>query len=212
MGLALTLLIDTRIETPDSDWVKEQNSQGFEVLHLPALEVESLNTILDWSGVEALFLASPRAVFLAQEDLKKFNGPIWAVGPGTAKALTKIGLKATEVGDSEGAFPFLENLQSRDAGTFPISVLAWVSAEETAVDLDFTATHFQLKIRHFPVYRTVFKKYDFSYMNSLSKPRKWLFYSGRAVESFASFISSDDDVLCIGKSAEQKYDELIKRN
>lgn len=212
MGLALTLLIDTRIETPDSDWVKEQNSQGFEVLHLPALEVESLNTILDWSGVEALFLASPRAVFLAQEKLKKFDGPIWVVGPGTAKTLTTIGLKATEVGDGSGAFPFLKSLQSRDAGTFPISVLAWISAEETAVDLDFIATQFQLEIRHFPVYRTVFRKYDFSYMNSLSKPRKWFFYSGRAVESFASFISPEDDVVCIGKSAEQKYDELIKRD
>ena len=63
-----------------------------------------------------------------------------------------------------------------------------------------------------PFPSTVFKKYDFSYMNSLSKPRKWFFYSGRAVESFASFISPEDDVVCIGKSAEQKYDELIKRD
>lgn len=102
----MTLLIDTRIETPDSDWVKEQNSQGFEVLHLPALEVVSLNTILDWSGVEALFLASSRAVFLAQEDLKKFNGPIWAVGPGTAKALTKSGLKLLKWGIVKVLFLF----------------------------------------------------------------------------------------------------------
>ena len=39
-GSTLTLLMDTRIETPDSIGLKEQNSQGFEVLHLPALEVE----------------------------------------------------------------------------------------------------------------------------------------------------------------------------
>lgn len=204
----MTLLIDTRVDPPNADWVKEQHLQGFEVIHLPALEVLPLQTTFDLTGAEAVFLASPRAVSFAIDQLKLFKGPLWTVGQGTANALIKYGLEPSIIGNGEGALSFLNSIRSRFAGIIPISVLAWLSAEETAADLNLLASEFHIEIRHIPVYRTIEKKYDISFINSLTKRRKWLFYSGRALESLRSFISDDDEVVCYGRSAEQKKKNL----
>ena len=72
----MTLLIDTRMDAPPMDWIKEQRSCGFEVLHLPALEMIPLKTNLDLNGVDVVFLASPRAARLVGSELKGFSGSI----------------------------------------------------------------------------------------------------------------------------------------
>lgn len=204
----MTLLIDTRMDAPSADWIKEQHSLGFEVLHLPALEMIPLKTNLDFKGVDVVFLASPRAARLVGSELKNFNGPIWAVGKTTAAALRGFNVNVSEVGDGQGAFFFLSSLCERYDGKLPGSVLAWVSAEETAVDLSEIASEFQLEIRHFPVYRSIFIKYEASFINALPKIKTWHFYSGRALESLASLITEGDVVQCFGKSAEQKKSAL----
>jgi len=200
----LTLLIDTRMDAPPMDWIKEQRSCGFEVLHLPALEMIPLKTNLDLNGVDVVFLASPRAARLVGSELKGFSGSIWTVGKTTAAALQSFNLKVSEVGGGEGAFFFLNSLRDCYNGKLPASVLAWISAEETAVDLSEIAAEFQVKVHHFPVYRSIFKKYDPLLKNTLPKAKTWLFYSGRALDSLASLITEGDIVQCFGKSAEQK--------
>jgi len=207
LGQTLIKLIDTRIDPPSEEWVLMQEKRGFEVLHLPALWVEFLDTKIDLRSFDTVFLASPRVVQKTSSLIKKFNGNVWAVGAGTAAALLKEGVVSQEVGDSSGAFFFLEALQDK-YGKIPAKKIAWLSAETTAMDLDLLKEKFSLHLLHFPVYRTHFVSYNENDIKRMKGPKKWFFQSGRAVESMFQWIAKEDQVECVGRSATLRLKQL----
>lgn len=195
------LFIDTRISPPDKRWVESVTVAGNTVVHIPALECVPTGISVNLDGFDAAFVASPRAAKLLSDELAHFKGLVWAVGKATALTLRETGIPVSRVGDASGAGTFFAQLVKELDGKLPVHRLAWIAAEETTENREEMSQVYGMEIVHFPVYRTVPTHPDFQTVSTLPKPRTWLFYSGKAVQSFKAYIDGADGVELHGRSA-----------
>ncbi|MDR1758897.1 MAG: uroporphyrinogen-III synthase [Fibrobacter sp.] len=200
-------VIDTRMDAPSSEEAEREKNLGICLVHLPALEMIPLETPVCLSSFDTAFVASPRAARLAQESLKKWGRNVWAVGSATAAILRNSGVKVSEEGNAEGALLFFEQI-AKTHREFPAKKIAWLSALETEVSLEFLREKYGAEIVHFPLYETLFRKPSVEEIENLPHPRKWRFYSGKGVESLFSYIAAADEVELVGKSAEKMMNKL----
>ena len=195
------LVIYTKIDAPGEDFIAAEREKGNRVLHIPALTYAPTGNPLNFLDCDSAFVGSPRAAAIAKEALKNFAGPIFTAGPRTARFLLQQGISVASAGTEKGArdsFPrFLEIRKVQN--------VAWISALETAADLKQIAAENQVRIRHFPVYKTQAAKVDEQKMQSLEHPLSWHFYSGKAVKAMSRFIQEGDLVNLHGASAEKAF-------
>lgn len=196
------LWIETGIAKPTSELLDSASKANAMLLHLPALAVEPLCPTFSTVAFEAAFFGSPRAaIFAAQRNLLNgFTGKVIAVGEGTAKALTKTGFATDICGDSSGAENLLQKLCAN--GNLP-KTIAWISAEETAVNLNELAKHFDISIQHVPVYRTIAATFSAEQIAKIEHPCRWILRSGKGVLAVQKFFEKTDEFEAIGASAKK---------
>ncbi len=200
-------VIDTRIEAPSPEDVEREKSLGNRLVHLPALEMIPLERPFSLSAFDTAFVASPRAARLACESLKKWGKNVWAVGNATAAVLRGFGVNVSREGNAAGALFFFEQI-AEAYREFPAKKIAWLSALETEVSLEFLRQKYGVEIVHFPLYKTLFRKPEPEEIEALPRPRQWRFYSGKGVESLFAYIAPADEVEFTGKSAEKMMNKL----
>ncbi len=196
------LVIDTRMTPPSSDFVSEEKSRGNKLLHLPALIYRATGISVELEGRDAVFVGSPRAVRLTKNVLQKFRGPIFAAGEKTAVRLLEEGIPVADAGSGNGIEDDFEKfLEKRKC-----KALAWLSASETAADLEHLSERFGISIRHFPVYETFPAPIDEKFLENLEHPVTWNFYSGKGVLALIRFVQANDNVNLFGKSAKREFE------
>lgn len=191
------LVIDTRITSPEEEFLKAEEAKGNSVQHLPALAFSPTGIPVDLTRFDAAFVGSSRAADIAGNILLQFKGLVFSAGEKTAKSLERMGCRVAFVGSGKGA----ESDLSECAKKWHFQKLAWISAKETAADRGNISIKLSIEIVHFPVYETVATTPDEKMMESLPHPRKWLFFSGKAVKAFSRFLSPGDRVELHGASA-----------
>lgn len=201
------IFIDTRIDAPSAEAIAEAKARGDELLHIPALRCEPTDIPLNFDGCGAAFVASPRAAKIAARALSHFKGVVWAVGNTTAEILRSLGIPVAREGSTGGASAFFAGLRSEDV-QIP-GRIAWVSALETAENRDELSREYGCAIVHFPVYRTVPADILEDRLKCLSRPRTWLFYSGKGVTAFRRYLGPEDRVELHGKSAAKVGGDIL---
>lgn len=195
------LVIYTKMEPPPADFVQRERAFGKSVRHVPALECRRTGIVPDLNGFDAAFVASPRAAVIAAEALAHFDGAVFAAGPGSARTLLQMGISVSAAGSGDGAekdFPGF--LKKR-----PVRSVAWISARQTAADLNAIALQNAVSVEHFPVYETFPAAVDAEKLSKLERPVEWHFFSGKAVQAFKKFIREGDCVKLHGASAEKAF-------
>lgn len=196
------LVIDTRMTPPTVAEVLAEKNNGNELIHVPALAYRVSGISVDLSGCDAVFVGSPRAARLSENVLENFSGPVFAAGEKTAVSLLKKGISVADAGSGEGIEEDFEKfLKKRKCKSF-----AWISATETAANLDALAFRFGISIRHFPVYETFPSPVDENFLNNLEHPVAWNFYSGKGVLALIRFVQSGDKVNLFGSSAKREFE------
>lgn len=196
------LVIDTRITPPTAAAILAEKSNGNEIFHLPALAYRATGISVNLSGCDAAFIGSPRAARLTENVLENFDGPVFAAGDKTAVRLLELGISVADAGSGNGIEEDFEKfLKKRRCENF-----AWISAAETAVNLDFLASRFGISIRHFPVYETFPAPVDEKFLKNLEHPVAWNFYSGKGVQALIRFVQSNDVVNLFGASAKREFE------
>ncbi len=196
------LVIDTGMTPPSAARVSEEKVKGNELLHLPALAYRATGISVELDGRDAAFVGSPRAALLTKNVLQDFSGPVFAAGEKTAVRLLEAGIPVADAGSGNGIEDDLEKfLKKRKCKNF-----AWISAAETAVDLDALAARLGISIRHFPVYETFPAPVDENFLKNLEHPVSWNFYSGKGVLALVRFVQSNDVVNLFGTSAKREFE------
>lgn len=196
------LVIDTRMTPPTAAAILAEKSNGNELFHLPALAYRATGVSVDLSGCDAVFVGSPRAAKLAENVLRKFSGAVFAAGEKTAVSLLEKGISVADAGSGNGIKEDFEKfLKKRKCKNF-----AWISALETAANLETLASQFEIFIRHFPVYETFPAPVDEKFLESLEHPVAWNFYSGKGVLALIRFVQSNDKVNLFGSSAKREFE------
>lgn len=199
------VVVETGIEPPKPEVFALALEAGAEVAHVPALEVVNLELEFSLEGFDAAFVGSPRAAALALPELAKFAGEIFAPGQGTAKVLSRAGLGVSRVGSGAGAFEMFR--EAAASGELPKKI-AWLSAQETAADLNELAQKFGMEVSHFALYRTLPSGKLAAELRAVPQPRKFLLRSGKAVRAIAAFLCEGDECVPFGKSAEEALKAL----
>lgn len=195
------LVIDTKLTPPEKEFLSQETEKGNCVWHVPALECRPTGIRLEISEFDAVFIASPRAAKLAKDALSKFEGPVLAAGPGTARVLLQMGIPVADAGSGNGAEKdFPQFLKMRK-----IHRIAWISAKQTAADIGAIARENTIAIEHLPIYETFPAQVDEMKMQSIEHPVEWHFYSGKGVLSLKRFVQSNDVVHLHGDSAEKAF-------
>ncbi len=196
------LVIDTRMTPPTAAAILSEKANGNELFYLPALAYRATGVSVDLSGCDAVFVGSPRAVKLAENVLRKFSGAVFAAGEKTAVSLLEKGISVADAGSGNGIEEDFEKfLKKRKCKNF-----AWISASETAANLETLASCFGISIRHFPVYETFPASVDEKFLESLEHPVAWNFYSGKGVLALIRFVQSNDKVNLFGSSAKKEFE------
>ena len=202
------LFIDTRIDAPPAEAFAEAKARGDELVHIPALRCEPTCVALRLAGCGAAFAASPRAAKIAAGALLQYKGAVWAVGKTTADVLRGSGIPVAREGSTGGAAAFFAGLRS---GGIPVpGRIAWISATETAENRDGLSREYKCEIVHFPVYRTFPADISGEALESLPRPRTWLFYSGKGVAALRRYLAPEDRVELHGKSAARAGADILK--
>lgn len=197
--------VETGLEPPKPEVLELAAKEGAKVVHVPALEVVSLELEFSLDGFEAAFVGSPRAAKLVAQKLSDFRGEVLAAGSGTAAALARAGICASKVGGGNGAFEVLKDFAA--ASELPKKI-AWLSAKETAADLGELAKEFGIEISHFAVYETLASRGLEPALAGIPAPRKFLLRSGKAVLAVRAFLCAGDECVPFGKSAERALGEI----
>lgn len=197
--------VETGLEPPKPEVFELAAKEGAKVVHVPALEVVNLELEFSLEGFDAAFVGSPRAATLVAQKLSDFEGEVFAAGSGTAAALARAGICASKVGGGNGAFEMLKELAAVSA--LPQKI-AWLSAKETAVNLEELAKEFGLEISHFAVYETLASRGLGPELAGLPAPRKFLLRSGKAVHAVRAFLCAGDECVPFGKSAARALSEI----
>lgn len=196
------LVIDTRITPPTTAAILAEKSNGNDLFHLPALAYRTTGISVNLSGCDAVFVGSPRAARLTKNVLENFDGPVFAAGEKTAQSLLELGIPVADAGSGNGIEEDFGNfLKKRRCKNF-----AWISAAETAADLDSLAARFGISIRHFPVYETFPAPVDEKFLKKLEHPVAWNFYSGKGVLALIRFVQNNDKVNLFGTSAKREFE------
>lgn len=196
------LVIDTKIMPPSAESVLEEKNKGNQLLHVPALAYRATGIAINLENRDAVFVGSPRVVRLTKNVLENFNGPVFAAGEKTAQSLLELGIPVADSGSGNGIEEDFGNfLKKRRCKNF-----AWISAAETAADLDSLAARFGISIRHFPVYETFSAPVDEKFLKNLEHPVAWNFYSGKGVIALIRFVQNNDKVNLFGTSAKREFE------
>ncbi len=174
------LVIDTRMTPPTAAAILSEKANGNELFYLPALAYRATGVSVDLSGCDAVF----------------------AAGEKTAVSLLEKGISVADAGSGNGIEEDFEKfLKKRKCKNF-----AWISASETAANLETLASCFGISIRHFPVYETFPASVDEKFLKSLEHPVAWNFYSGKGVLALIRFVQSNDKVNLFGSSAKKEFE------
>lgn len=195
------LVIDTKMTPPTGEMLAKEAQVGNEVWHVPALQYRPTGISIDLSGFDAAFLGSPRAVNLAKDVLKNFTGVVFTAGNRTAQVLLQNGIPVAAAGSENGAgkdFPHFLKIRK-------VQKVAWISAAQTAADLEQVAKENSIEIQHFAVYETSAAPVDEEKFRTLEHPVAWNFYSGKAVLALKRFIRKEDLVHLYGATAEAAF-------
>ncbi len=196
------LVIDTRMAPPSADSVSAEKAKGNELFHLPALAYRATGISVNLEGCDAVFVGSPRAVRLTGNVLRNFPGPVFAAGEKTAVCLLEEGIPVADAGSGNGIGEDFEKfLKKRKCKNF-----AWISASETAANLESLASRLEISIRHIPVYETFPAPVDEKFLKNLEHPVTWNFYSGKGVLALIRFVQSNDKVNLFGSSAKREFE------
>ncbi len=134
--------------------------------------------------------------------MRNFPGPVFAAGEKTAVRLLEEGIPVADAGSGNGIGEDFEKfLKKRKCKNF-----AWISASETAANLESLASRLEISIRHIPVYETFPAPVDEKFLKNLEHPVTWNFYSGKGVLALIRFVQSNDRVNLFGSSAKREFE------